>query len=252
MKHLVVTFLQKDIATKNKCANFTLIELLVVIAIIAILAGMLLPALQNARALARTSNCASQIKQIALADRMYVSDYNEYFTATWSTVGTYADYSWAAMLWKTGHMPNLALLICPECSTYEYKTVLLQKTFSQSQPYQFNWIPYGINAAIGSSIYISQGNWKGDPCKISQVLRPSETFLFSETTSSYGGRCVITKVDDSGTVNGYMKNAHKGAANIAWIDGHVSSMKNAATILPGYGGREQKRENLLYMNPGYR
>ena len=58
--------------------SFTLIELLVVIAIIAILAGMLLPALNKAREMARGTQCKSQYKGIATALGMYGSDYKEY------------------------------------------------------------------------------------------------------------------------------------------------------------------------------
>ncbi|HRU04567.1 MAG TPA: type II secretion system protein [Candidatus Brocadiia bacterium] len=65
---------------------FTLIELLVVIAIIAVLAGMLLPALMSAREKARRSSCGSQVKQAAAGMAAYYGDYGE-FVPSWAGWG---------------------------------------------------------------------------------------------------------------------------------------------------------------------
>ncbi|MDW8343731.1 MAG: prepilin-type N-terminal cleavage/methylation domain-containing protein [Verrucomicrobiae bacterium] len=69
---------------------FTLIELLLVVAIIALLAAILLPALNTARERARSIACASSLRQIGLAFQLYPDDYNGYVCPTAMRVGVAA------------------------------------------------------------------------------------------------------------------------------------------------------------------
>ncbi|MGC4043418.1 MAG: DUF1559 domain-containing protein [Armatimonas sp.] len=73
--------------THNTAAGFTLIELLVVIAIIAILAAILFPVFAQARAKARQAGCQSNLKQLGLALKMYVQDYDETWPSGNSVAG---------------------------------------------------------------------------------------------------------------------------------------------------------------------
>jgi len=97
--------------------RFTLIELLIVIAIIAILAGMLLPALSKAKQKAQAVLCTSNLKQVAQVVQIYADDSDDFFPGNTTIVPTFYAFN---LYKKTGYMPNMNITVCPTFYPFKY------------------------------------------------------------------------------------------------------------------------------------